>query len=149
MEIKVLPVTLAFTERIETTLKDLEQYVGTVPMALAARAAKEGYTITGPQFWNYTGMDGNPDTRFQVEIGFPVKEISGKTSEKLTRVPGFRCASLTVKGPWTELGKAYEKLVAAMAAKNLKPGISCREQYLVVDIEHPENNVTEIQMGID
>jgi effector-binding domain-containing protein len=149
MEIKVLPVTLAYTKKVETSLKDIGQHVGTAPMSLAAQASKEGYIINGPQFWNYTGMDGNPDTKFQLEICFPVDEKFAKHSENVIQIPGFRCAALTVKGPWSELGKAYEKLVAEMAAENLRPGINCREQYLVVDFEHPENNVTEIQLGID
>ncbi len=63
MEIKEAKSTFAFVKKVETTLKDIGKYVGNAPQELILQAAKEGFKISGPQFWNYSGVDGNPDTK--------------------------------------------------------------------------------------
>ena len=148
MEIKNSENTFALVQRIETTLKGLEKYVGVIPQQLIARAAKEGFKISGPQFWNYIGIDGNPDTKFQLEICVPVAEEKHLKSESTSYIEGFRHVTKTVKGSWAQLQTAYENLIAEMARNNLKPGSVCREVYHIVDFHQPENNITEIQMGI-
>ncbi len=59
MEIKEAKTTFAYVKRVETTLKDIGKYVGNAPQELIVRAAQEGFKISGPQFWNYYGVDGN------------------------------------------------------------------------------------------
>ena len=149
MEIKESKVTFALVRRLQTTFKELEKYVGVIPQQLIAQAAKEGLKISGPQFWNYTGIDGNSDTKFQLEICVPVEEPEQLKSESTAYIDGFKHVAKTVKGSWSELSSAYENLIAEMAKDNLKPGKLCREIYHSVDFHNPENNITEIQLGIE
>jgi effector-binding domain-containing protein len=149
MEIKVLPDTYAYFRSVKTTLKEIGTYVGTLPMELIQNAIRKGFKISGPQFWNYTGMDGNPDTAFQLDICIPVENTSDRISENARFIDGFRCACTMVEGPWSNLQGAYEKLIAEMALQDIYPGVNCREIYHVVDFEHPEKCITEIQLGIN
>jgi effector-binding domain-containing protein len=94
-------------------------------------------------------MDGNPETRFQLEICIPVEENDSIQSENAMHIPGFTCASKNVDGPWTNLKEGYEELMSEIAKKGYVPGQYCREVYHEVDFEHPENNRTEILMGVN
>lgn len=149
MEIKNLSNTYAYVHKVETNLKEIGKLVGNAPAKLIEQASREGFKIAGPQFWNYNGMDGDPNTVFQLEIAIPVEESKELKSENAMAVPGFRCVTRIVKGPWSNLGPAYEALVAEMNGEGLKPGRYCREIYHDVDFENQENNVTEIQMSIN
>lgn len=149
MEIKDLPSTFAFVHKVETTLPDLGKYVENVPNELVEKAAKEGFKIIGPQFWNYIGMDGNPETKFQLEICLPVEDSSSLLSDRTEQIKGFHCATAIIKGQWSNLKEGYEKLIAEMAGKNMYPGNLCREVYHVVDFDNPDNCITEIQLGIN
>ncbi|MBN1951044.1 MAG: GyrI-like domain-containing protein [Bacteroidales bacterium] len=149
MEIKNLPNTYAYYRKIETNMQELAKFVGSVPSQLLEDASRKGYKIAGPQFWNYTGMDNNPDTIFQLEIAIPIVVAEDKVAEHVASIPGFQCASLMVKGPWSNLAESYEQLIAEMAQQGMQPGLQCREVYHEVDFTNPENNVTEILMSIN
>lgn len=149
MEIKETKKTFAYIKRLETTLRDIGKYVGNTPQQLIVLAAQEGFKVSGPQFWNYYGVDGNPDTKIQIEICLPIEETKELSSENTAIIEGFRCAATRVKGPWSNLKGAYENLIAEMAENKMSPGVWCREIYHEIDFDQPENNVTEIQLGIN
>ena len=74
MEIKeIKPVKVIF-RTVETTLKEIGKYVGSTPDELKKEAEELGLEIAGPQIWCYHGGDGNPDTKFELDITFPIKE---------------------------------------------------------------------------
>jgi effector-binding domain-containing protein len=149
MEIKILQPTYAYYRSIQTTLKDLDKHVGKVPLQLMDEATKKGFEISGPQFWNYTGITGNPDIPFQLDICIPVENKSGISSANAGNIEGFRSASLIVKGSWSNLKEAYERLMSTMVSEKLTPGNTCREIYHQVNFENPAKCTTEIFVEIN
>jgi effector-binding domain-containing protein len=148
MEIKEIKPVYVFFRQIETTLKEISMYVGNMPALVAEEAVKKGYKIIGPQIWNYTGVDGNPDTKFKIDIAFPVGASNEIKDPSTKLLDGYKGACYILKGPWSELTKAYSILIAEMKEKGLEPSQSCREIYHLCDFIDQQNCITEIQMGI-
>jgi len=148
MEIKAIkPVTVYF-KQVETTLKEIGKYVGNTPAMVAEEAAKKGYKISGPQIWNYIGADGNPDTKFTIDICFPVEVSEGSENIGIKVLDEFKAACSILKGPWNELGNAYKLLMDELSEKGIQPSTICREIYHLCDFNDQQNCITEIQMGI-
>lgn len=76
--------------------------------------------------------------------GKPVDGIS------IRELPGGRCVSLLHKGPYDELSRSYEKVMAYIKAKGYEIVSPTREVYLkgpgMIFRENPKNYLTEIQM---
>jgi effector-binding domain-containing protein len=53
------------------------------------------------------------------------------------------------KGAWSDLKFSYEKLIGEIMQNGYKTTNYCREVYHVCDFENEENNITEIQVGIE
>jgi effector-binding domain-containing protein len=148
MEIKQLKSEFVYFKQIQTTLKEIGNFVGNTPAVVAEEAIKNGFKIVGPQIWDYSGADGNPDTKFTVDICFQVEEKHGINNPNTKYLKGFKSASYVLKGPWSSLGNAYSTLIAEMEAGGLKPSDACREVYHLCDFEDQNNCITEIQLGI-
>jgi len=148
MEIKETVRVFVYFKQIITTLKELNNIVGNTPGYVAQELLKKGYKIIGPQIWNYDGIDGNPDSKFTLEICFPVDNISESKDPNTKYLSAFKSACLVQKGPWSELPKVYSVLIDEMGAKGYKPSNRCREVYHVCDFVNPENCITEIQLGV-
>jgi effector-binding domain-containing protein len=149
MEIKTLePVHVLCTE-VTTTLKEIKAYVGSTPADLYAEAAQCGLTPAGPQHWVYTGMTTNdPDHEFHLLIGLPVTGGGQSEQYQQKELPVFKCATMIHNGSWNDLGFTYKQLFGALIQQGFIPTGTCREVYLVVDMENPQNNITEVQAGI-
>jgi hypothetical protein len=148
MEIKELSKVFVYHKQITTTLKDIYQFVGNTPAKVAEEAVKNRYKIIGPQIWNYVGVDGNPDSKFIVDICFPVEGDFDSNNPGTKYLDGYKSACYLLKGPWSELSNAYSVLIGEMVVQGLKPSNTCREVYHLCDFENPENCITEIQLGI-
>lgn len=148
MEIKEINPILVYFRQVETTLNEINKYVGNMPALVAEEAVRKGYKIIGPQIWNYIGADGNPDTKFKIDICFPVESVIGTDGTSTKVLDGFKAACMVLKGPWSELSSTYANLMEEMAKKGLKPSIACREVYHLCDFIEQKNCITEIQMGI-
>lgn len=112
-------------------------------------AAENNLEITGPVYWVYTGMDGNPETIFTLDILIPVTQpevYSGKFS--LKTIPSFKSLTALHSGTWEKLPDMYQKLFMEVAQKGFSPTGVCREIYIHMDFSSPENNITEVQVGI-
>jgi effector-binding domain-containing protein len=148
MEIKEISPMTVFYRTMQTTLSEMNQYVVTTPSEMYHEALKEGIEITGPQVWIYQGMDGNPNTCFTLEIALPViKPLISNLQFK--ELPASKCATLIHKGDWGKLKDSYEKLIGEIIESDNTMNMCCREVYTVVEAPGSENNITEIQMGIN
>lgn len=150
MEIKTIkPIkVLYYTE--QTNLSGLAKLVRYKAKELQNEAVKHGMEITGPVYWNYFGMDGNPETVFTLEIALPFySEEHYKGEFKIKRMPEFKCASYTHNGFWTEMSSAYQLLIGEIFQNGFKMNGQSREVYINIDFVEPENNITEIQVGIN
>jgi effector-binding domain-containing protein len=148
MEIKELNRVFVYYKQITTTLKEINNFVGDTPAKVAEEAIKNGFKIVGPQIWNYIGADGNPDSKFTVDICFPIEGVFDNIDSNIKNLEGYKSACYVLKGPWSELSNAYSVLIGEMGKQGFKPSDTCREVYHLCDFENPQNCITEIQMGI-
>lgn len=148
MEIRKIEQIPFYCFSVETTLPELGKYVRTKANELYQSAIALNLEIAGPVYWVYYGMDGNPDTKFKLEIGLPVHECREVDSV-------FQCRNLesstfithTLNGSWQNLPNIYAMIFAELAAKGLTHNGICREVYTYIDFNNPENNCTEVQVG--
>jgi effector-binding domain-containing protein len=148
MEIKEIKTIPVYFKQVETTLREIDKYVGNMPSQIVEEAVKKGFKIVGPQIWNYQGADGNPDTKFFLDICFPIEQIQDNISSDMKNLDGFKAACHILKGPWSELPNAYANLLNEMRQEGIVPSINCREVYHLCDFNDQNNCITEIQMGI-
>lgn len=149
MDIKTLPAINLFCFSTEATLAELQQYVRIKASEVYTQAQKDNLEITGPIYWVYYGMDGNPSTKFQLDIGVPVQESKACTD-------GFCCkildemdyATCLHVGNWNGFPETYSTLVNQIIASGRMLNGLTREVYINIDFNNPENNLTEIQLGL-
>ncbi|RPH31807.1 MAG: AraC family transcriptional regulator [Bacteroidales bacterium] len=149
MIIKKAPSMNLFCFSTEATLMELGKYVRVKAHETYIEAVKNNLEITGPIYWIYYGMDGNPETRFKLDIGVPVQHVK-PTSD------GFNCktigemelATCIHEGSWDKFPQSYSSLIGElMKSGRMMNGIA-REVYINIDFENPKNNITEIQLGL-
>jgi effector-binding domain-containing protein len=148
MEIKEISSMNVFYKTFQTSLLEMSKYVLTTPTEMYNEAQKNDLKIIGPQVWIYQGMDGNPNTRFTLEIALPViKPI--KNNLQIKELPAFKCAAIIHKGDWGNLKNSYEKIISEIYNSGNSMSNFCREVYTIVESPDSENNITEIQIGIN
>ncbi len=92
--------------------------------------------------------DGDAD----FEACMPVRE--GKEIEGISvrELPAAHCVTLIHKGPYEELGRSYEKLLAHIKNENMETQLPSREVYLkgpgMILRGNPKNYLTEIQIPV-
>lgn len=149
MEKKTVQKTTVLCFTISTTIKTMTTDIHNLPEEIMAKAAELKLEVTGPQIWVYEGADGNPDKPIKLTISVPVAKVSGDPGKfSFTELPEFNCISEIHLGPWDKLGETYHKLMPAIAQQGLTYTGMTREIYKVVDFEHQENCVTEIQIEV-
>jgi effector-binding domain-containing protein len=148
MEHKQIEMQPVFYKTVKTNLKNIGQYVGNMPAQLMEDLAKEGLQPEGPQIWRYIGSDGNIETEFDLQVGIPVSE-KREGDERFSEFEPFKCASFIHKGSWSEFGKVYERIIGEVMVAGHKMNGETREIYHNCDFENEQNNVTEIQIGIE
>ena len=125
--------------------------------ALAGKIGREFYTyvadldllVCGPIYWFYYGIDGNPETVFTLEVVLPVQgKIPTAVLPYFKKIPAFRCLSARYEGSWEGLPGQYEKMMQHIQSNQLKMSGIYAESFLHIDLEHPENQITEIQIGL-
>lgn len=137
---------LCFTT--QTTLATLSDW-NHVPDELYTEADRLGLQMVGPIQYIYTGITGDMNNEFQVDIAFPISapaDSAGTFSYKT--FAGFRCAACTYRGPWADFPAVYDALFEQFYASGRRTNQLIREVYAVVDFENPANCLTEIQIGL-
>jgi effector-binding domain-containing protein len=149
MKIKTQNAFTALSFSVETNIAGIFQYVRVKAAELYRDAAENNLEVTGPVYWIYTGMDGHPDTVFNLDIVLPVttpEMYNGNFAVKT--IPALKSLSTTHVGAWEKLPGTYHQLFMETGKQNLAPNGICREVYLHMDFQNPENNLTEVQVGI-
>ena len=86
------------------------------------------------------------------ETCFPINKRIEKPGIEVRELPGGNCLSMMHYGPYEQLGRSYEKLIAYAKQKDLALIAPCREVYIkgpgMVFRGNPKKYVTEIQMPI-
>lgn len=141
--------SLTFT--VKTSLSQLGQYVRNIAGELYKEAVRNELEITGAIYWIYEGMDGNPETMFQLTIALPVSKpvesiALGKFSIKKQDV--FTYVSTVHFGEWNTLSASYVRVIGEINEAGFTMTRVYREQYMAMDFDNPEANVTVIQVGV-
>ena len=148
MEIKTqAPVKVMYT-KVKTTLQDIQQYVGKTPMDIKTECDRLGLTTNKVQHWVYYGASMEPNKEFTLQICLEVEGEAKSDKYQFQELPEFKCATTIHNGSWDNFAATYEKFIPTVMSKGHQLTNISREVYLTVDFENPENNVTEIQIGV-
>ena len=131
------------------TLNTLSSLVGTIAGELYRQAATAAVLPTGPIQWIYYGADGKPDTPFTLDIALPLAtetDITGRFGFKI--LPATTALFRMHRGDWKFLYETYEQLADIAGNEQYELTGVCREQYIYMDFQQPENNLTEVCMEI-
>ena len=86
------------------------------------------------------------------EACVPIRKGSDVEGISVRVLPGGRAVTLLHKGPYTELGRSYERILAYVKERGYEVHIPSREVYLkgpgMIFKGNPKNYLTEIQMLI-
>ena len=105
MEKKNIGKTTVLMYSLQTSLATMKNDQGAIPGELINQAMAMGLEINGPQIWQYSGVDGKPETSFNLDICLPVKEARGDTGKfRFETLPAIDCITEIHKGSWSELG---------------------------------------------
>src|SRR5688500_18394714 len=140
------PVTVLYSAH-QTTMQQLQQF-GPVMAELYAEAGRKGY-INGPLHWIYYDMDEQPHGLFTLEIAIPIRKTFRSGKFAIKQLDMFKAITFPHEGPWEQLPGSHAQIMHRLAENNIPISHECREVYLNIDFEHPENNVTEIQIGLE
>lgn len=149
MFIRVHPPMAVLYHSHQTTLGELRNYAGTTIRELYRYVADLDLLVCGPQYWFYYGADGRPETRFTLEIALPVQgRIPTTLLPIFKQMPAFKCLCSRYEGAWDGLKVEYEKMFKYMAENQLKPTGFQSEAFLHIDFAAPNDQITEVQIGV-
>ena len=141
-------MTVLYSTR-QATLNDLPNLSGTVIRDLYRYVTDLDLLVCGPQYWFYYGVDGQPQTRFTLEIALPVQgKIPTAVLPYFKRIPAFRCLSSRYEGPWEGIAEEYRRMLQYVEDNQLKMNGVYSESFLHIDPDEPANQITEIRIGI-
>lgn len=132
----------------QTTITQLGQFVGTIVKQLYAEAIANDVLVSGPAYWIYYGMDGQPETVFTLEIAIPIQGAISASRFATKELPAFKAASHVHENAWTRMPGTYTQIMQFIAMNDLHMTGICREIYWNIDFDSPENNLTEVQVGV-
>ncbi|HXB92531.1 MAG TPA: hypothetical protein VNU72_09590 [Puia sp.] len=121
---------------------------------LDGAAIKELYTyvvdldllVCGPQYWFYSPPLSGV---FTLEIALPVEGyIPAALLPHFRQLPPFKCLSNRYQGSWEGLPGAYAEMIKHIQDNGLSMSGVRAESFLHIDRSAPENNITEIQIGL-
>jgi effector-binding domain-containing protein len=141
------PVTILYSTH-QTSIQQLSDFVGVVMKDLCAEAVSNNALISGPPCWIYHGMDGKPNTIFTLEIAIAVQGEIKSTRFPTKQLPAFKAVTYTHEGSWSSMPQAYGQIMHHIDANKIPMNEECREYYLNIDFQNPENNITQIQVGV-
>lgn len=149
MEIKQQSAFTALAFSVQTNFEGIFKFVRVKAAELYKDAVANNLEITGSVYWIYTGMDGQPNTVFTLDIVIPVTTPASYQGKfEIKKVQAFKCLSSVMNGSWENLPATYGQLFTEAGKSNYNHNGVCREVYIHMDFDHPENNITEVQVGI-
>lgn len=149
--VKKAPPMQVISFGLRTNLKRLKQDVGSIGQDIVKEAVSSGFHPSGPQYWIYTWESLDPLADFNLKIVLPVSTFGLSyqgTQFQLEQLFFFKHVAKTHYGSWENLKDSYGDLMQITLNRGLQPTNQCREVYIHCDFEHPDNNITEIQFGI-
>ena len=147
MQIKAHPPVTVLYSTQQVTIKQLGDFAGLIKELYSEAVHKDAF-VSGPLYYIYHGADGNPDTVFTLEIALPIQGNIHSSKFPIKRLAPFLAITYRHDGPWEQLGSTYGQIMQYVDASKIPLNEECRELYFNMDFENPENNVTEVQVGV-
>ncbi len=152
MKKTIAPAMTVLAIELKTNMQALANDVGTLPKEVFAEAINAGLHPVGPQYWIYEWESQDPTADFLLKISLPVAtfgtQYSG-TKFKLEQVEPFTHVSKIHKGAWENLKDTYGQIMEEMKTSNIQPGNISREVYINCNFDKLEDNITEVQFGVN
>ena len=150
METKNIPTKKVFFAKLKTTLKNIQKDSNPVVHALMEDVQKYEIQPAGPLEYLYFGATEDMDKEFDLEIALPVvKEAKPEWSQfSFKDLEEFKCATHLFKGSMDKMYGAYETAFAGLGKASLQPTDQVREVYQKWEGYTSNENVIEIQLGV-
>lgn len=152
MKKSIAPAMTIMATELKTNMQNLLKDVGDLPQKVYSEIISNGMRPTGPQYWIYEWESHDPAADFNLKICVPVATFGSSyngSNFKLEKVAPFNHVSEIHQGSWEKMKETYGKIMTEIESKKLIPGRVSRELYINCDFENGENNITEIQFGIN
>ena len=151
MEQKSIQPKKVVVKSTKTTLSQIAKATEPLLDSLFSQVQKNGITPVGPLEFIYFGATGDVNKQFDLEIALPVladeKLASSDLQTKDTNA--ITCMSHVHKGSLETIMNTYDELFKELEWNKIIPTNEVREVYLNwVDFSSDEN-ITEIQIGIN
>jgi len=115
-------------------------------------ARKMGRLLCGKPFNLYYDAEYK-EADADIESCIPIRKPKEVEGISVRNLPGGKCISLIHKGPYDQLGRSYETIIAYVKQKGYTIKVPSREVYLkgpgMIFKGNPKNYLTEIQMMIE
>lgn len=149
--------------RVEQTLAKATYFHVAAPATLATLQARfadlmprlnqamaEGHVRpSGPLVVVYQGLDGQPGTSFDMEVGFLVDPGTAAAGPAQVRtLAPFHAMTMTFTGQVADLGQAYAQFYPALIKDGKVPTRESRQAILYWEDPASLNNLFQIQAGI-
>lgn len=152
MKKTIAPAMTVLATELKTNMQNLLNDVGEIPQQVYQEAVNNGLRPAGPQYWIYEWESQDPTADFNLKICIPVATFGNNyagTKFKLEQIAPFNHLSEIHHGPWENMKETYGMILEEIQSTKLVPGKVSRELYINCDFENGENNITEIQFGIN
>lgn len=140
------PVDSYLHASTQTTIKQMPQVVQELFRPMVSMLMQGELGPTGPGIFVYSGCTGDPDVRFDLQMGFCVpNQTPAVIPYQLRRLEGCRAATAYYTGARAGLAAAAHRFYAYLFENAMQPTTEYREVYLYWEDEHSDNNVVEMQ----
>ena len=150
VEVKEVPAQHVAALRKHTSMATIGRDVSTGFAAVGEAVGRAGVPMVGPPFLVMFDVI-DEESEGDIEIAFPVAMPFPGTGEVLgEEVPAMTVVSTTHRGPYDEVGPAYQTLTGWIQEHGHEIAGPPREVYLTDPAETPDpaDHVTEIQFPI-
>ncbi len=151
MKTKNIEPKKVFFGSLKTTLNKIVDDTNPVIEALYADVEKYGIQPAGPLEFIYHGATGDMDKEFDLEIALPVaQEIKPEWSQfSFKNTNEFKCVSEEYKGSLEHIYGTYERIFGELDKGSMKSTDEVREVYQNWVSFSSDENIVEIQIGIN
>ncbi len=151
METKLIPSKNYLCYTTQTTLNKLHEFADQAVDGVYEAVAKGGLKAVGPMEFIYFDCSNDRDKEFTLEIALPVETGMEFKSEihKIKKIETFKCLSHTHNGDLLNLPGIYQQLFEKVYKSGIKPTNQVREVYKSFSGMESNDNITEIQIGIN
>ncbi|MBO9699506.1 MAG: GyrI-like domain-containing protein [Sporocytophaga sp.] len=151
METKLIPSKNYLCYTTQTTLNKLQEFADKAVDGVYEAVAKGGLKASGPMEFIYLNCSNDRDKEFTLEIALPIENSTNFNSEnhRIKKFEDFKCLSHTHNGDLLNLPGIYQRLFEEVFKNGIKPTNQIREIYKSFSGMESNDNITEIQIGIN